>query len=150
MFTDQLRYQITDTESDFKPEKKKKYRWTWCTEQRGPPTYHTTTGDQLISKMKKRQRLQWFFFGAQKIRCVFQKKKDKTTLSLVKVKRTLCQAFWPSKTEISSTTQIQKNVCSYHTYSILLPTFVWIICCWVNQDDVVNSSQAQWELCHYF
>jgi len=35
---------------------------------------HTTTGDQLISKMKKRQRLQWFFFGAQKIRCVFQKK----------------------------------------------------------------------------
>ena len=29
-----------------------------------------TTGDQLISKMKKRQRLQWFFYG-QKI-VIFQ------------------------------------------------------------------------------
>ena len=33
---------------------------------------HTTTGDQLISKMKKRQRLQWFFYG-QKI-VIFQEK----------------------------------------------------------------------------
>ena len=133
MFTAQLHYQVTDTESDFKPEKKKKEcRLTWCTEQRGPPTYHTTTGDQLISKMKKRQRLQWFFFGAQKIRCVFQKKKDKTTLSLVKVKRTLCQAFWPSKTEISSTTQIQKmfvpTIPILYYYQHLYESFVveWI------------------------
>ena len=42
---------------------------------------HTTTGDQLISKMKKRQRLQWFFLVPKKFVVFFKKKRQDHTIS---------------------------------------------------------------------